>query len=293
MGSSGVLYGTADGTDREGVVFSLTPPQSPGGTWGEQVLYRFTGKSDDGGEPTSGLVFGQDGKLYGTTGAGGTLNLGTVFELTPPASPGGSWTETVIYSFGSDPADGGYPTKGALLVDKAGNLYGATEGSVYVLLRPSLPGAKWAMTVLCSFAPNFGPTGALAADSGGNLYGVSPFGGDGYCSAGCGTVFELTPSAAGGGWTERVLYSFTDQNGDGYYPNGGVIVGRDGTVYGTTAYGGSTTLGTIFWLTPPSDPGGVWAETVLQTNANPFARMSFGNSVIFGAGVDNIFEVKP
>ena len=45
-------------------------------------LYDFTGGSD-GGEPMSGVVFDEQGNLYGTTYQGGTNNLGVVFEITP------------------------------------------------------------------------------------------------------------------------------------------------------------------------------------------------------------------
>ena len=42
------------------------------------------------------------GNLYGTTGSGGVNDRrGTVFELTPPATSGESWTESILWSFGS------------------------------------------------------------------------------------------------------------------------------------------------------------------------------------------------
>src|SRR5664279_3075021 len=48
-----------------------------------------------------------------------------------------------------------------------------------------------------------GPQAGLVMDAAGNLYGTTYNGG----TYNYGTVFELTP-AAGGGWTERVLYMF-------------------------------------------------------------------------------------
>jgi uncharacterized repeat protein (TIGR03803 family) len=44
------------------------------------------------------LLADASGNLYGTTYYGGTANDGTVFALSPPTS-GGTWTETVLYSF--------------------------------------------------------------------------------------------------------------------------------------------------------------------------------------------------
>ena len=49
------------------------------------MLHSF-GRGTDGVSPNAGLIVDAAGNLYGTTIAGGILNLGTVFELTP--SPG-------------------------------------------------------------------------------------------------------------------------------------------------------------------------------------------------------------
>ena len=71
-----------------GVVYSLRPPASACKAalcaWTETVIYRFAGGSDDGATPQyANLAFDEAGNLYGTTSAGGTYNLGTVYELTP------------------------------------------------------------------------------------------------------------------------------------------------------------------------------------------------------------------
>jgi uncharacterized repeat protein (TIGR03803 family) len=85
----GKLYGTtASGGDNNngycsyggcGVVFKLTPKGK------ETVLHAFCAQNDcaDGASPGAGLIFGQKGKLYGTTGNGGAYNRGVVFKLTP------------------------------------------------------------------------------------------------------------------------------------------------------------------------------------------------------------------
>ena len=79
------------------------------------------------------------------------------------------------------------------------------------------------------------------------------------CSLGsCGTVFQLAPS--GSGWTETVLYRFT-QGDDGAYPSGGVIFDNSGNLYGTTEFGISGN-GTVFELTPS---GGQWIYTLLYS----------------------------
>jgi uncharacterized repeat protein (TIGR03803 family) len=61
--------------------------------------------------------------LYGTTTAGGTANMGTVFKLTPPNGGETDWTETVIYNFKGG-RDGSQPS--AVIADDSGALYGTT-----------------------------------------------------------------------------------------------------------------------------------------------------------------------
>jgi uncharacterized repeat protein (TIGR03803 family) len=125
---AGTLYGVTTGAVNEfGTVFELTP--GTGGTWTEKVLHVFTKNGTDGLGPNSPLVMDASGNLYGTTGAGGSGacsgGCGTVYELSPQA--GGTWSETILYSFLNNGADGIEPTSG-LTFDSSGNLYGVTSG---------------------------------------------------------------------------------------------------------------------------------------------------------------------
>jgi uncharacterized repeat protein (TIGR03803 family) len=106
------------------------------------------------------------------------------------------------------------------------------------------------------------PFAGLIADNAGNLYGTTADGGAGSCQGGCGTVFELS-SAAGGRWTETVLYSFTGGS-DGAFPEGGLIFDTAGNLYGTTIHGGASEDGTIFQLAAPATPGGTRTLNVLH-----------------------------
>jgi hypothetical protein len=54
--------------------------------------------------------------------------LGTVFEVSPPATSGGAWTEAVLHSFKGGTSDGANPYYGSLIADSSGNLYGTTQG---------------------------------------------------------------------------------------------------------------------------------------------------------------------
>jgi uncharacterized repeat protein (TIGR03803 family) len=108
------------------------------------------------------------------------------------------------------------------------------------------------------------PSGGMVFDSSGNLYGTTHFGG----AYGYGTVFELLPSK-NGGWSEKILHSFINNDQDGLEPEAGLILDSKGNLYGTTLGGGAygnnfkTNGGTVFGLSPGS--GGVWTENVLHS----------------------------
>ncbi|MFI5115931.1 MAG: choice-of-anchor tandem repeat GloVer-containing protein, partial [Terriglobales bacterium] len=254
----------------------------------EKVLYTFQGGTGDGAFPQAGLIFDTAGNLYGTTSLGGAYGFGTVFELTPTA--GGTWTEKVLYSFKNDGTDGSNP-KAGVIFDAAGNLYGTTSlggagvcqgagcGTVFELTPAA--GGTWTEKVLHSFGgatDGVIPEAGLIFDAAGNLYGTTGYGGP----YNWGTVFELTP-AAGGTWTENVLYSF--QGGaDGAGPAAGLVFDAAGNLYGTTEVGGAGVCqgngcGTVFELTPAA--GGTWTENVLYRfqsgadGANPYDALIF------------------
>ncbi|MGO9201966.1 MAG: choice-of-anchor tandem repeat GloVer-containing protein, partial [Limisphaerales bacterium] len=87
-GGDGDFYGTTagGGTYNAGTVFRI----GTNGALGR--LYSFTG-GNDGANPYAGLVQGRDGNFYGTTYAGGTYGVGTMFKISP------SGTLTTLYSF--------------------------------------------------------------------------------------------------------------------------------------------------------------------------------------------------
>ena len=107
----------------------------------------------------------------------------------------------------------------------------------------------------------FEPMGTLVADEAGNLYGTTADGGTGACQGGCGTVFELSPNPDGT-WTKTQLYSFVG-GAKGAFPNAGLVFDQHGNLYGTTLHSGASGDGTVFRLSPPSQPGNEWTETVL------------------------------
>jgi uncharacterized repeat protein (TIGR03803 family) len=205
------------------------------------LLYSFAGGSGDSADPYHTLIQGSDGDFYGTTLAGGAGNVGTIFKVTP------SGTETVFYSFASIPYSG-------LVQGSDGNIYGTTasggtsgRGTVFKI-TPS--GTE---TVLYSFpAGGSEPYTGLIQGSDGNFYGTTGANG----TSDDGTVFKVTPSG-----TETVLHVFAKSGSDGEIPYAGLIQGSDGNFYGTTYFGGSNGLGTVFKVTPSG------TETVLYSFA--------------------------
>jgi hypothetical protein len=301
---AGNLYGvtqnggssTCLSPDACGTVYTLTPPAQTGAAWTETVLYVFKGYTyGDGASPQGGLVIDDAGNLYGTTGYGGTgpclllggpVGCGTVYELSPPAQPGGPWTEAVLYSFrgGND----GFVAFGDLAFDNAGNLYGATLfgggkgttcdslyggqcGTVFALSPSKVKTGQWTERVLHRFAGvaqgvQFGdgasPNGGLVIDTMGNIYGTTLLGGYNCphnSNEGCGTVFELSRSSTNRAWVEKQIHVFMNTT-DGTQPSGGLVLGAGGSLCGA-ANGGPKASGLVFKLDICS--AGNCEETVL------------------------------
>jgi len=260
---SGNLYGTTTtgGLYGQGTVFELSP--SSGGSWTEQVLYSFGASASDGINPYDPVIIDAAGNLYGTTAGGGsnscdqfTLGCGTVFKLSPGT---GGWTETIIHYFENNGTDGFY-TLAPLVMDPRGNLYGATQfggGSsqcqfggltegcgVVFKLTPSSSGV-WPEHILYTFTGGTSPSqpsSALTFDTAGNIYGETAF-----TSTSDGSVYRLTRSTSGQ-WGLTTLLNFNGTNGSN--PQGGLIFGAGGHLFGTTVTGGASGLGVVFQITP-------------------------------------------
>jgi len=52
----------------------------------------------------------------------------------------------------------------------------------------------------------------------------------------------------GGTWTEKILHSFSDANGDGSMPVAALAISPTGVLFGTTSAGGTAGKGTVFAL---------------------------------------------
>jgi uncharacterized repeat protein (TIGR03803 family) len=116
QGSDAAFYGTVpSGPSSQGAVFRLTAAGS------YTVLHTFGSAPGDGQMPYGALIQASDGALYGTTSAGGSASLGTVYKLNLDGSD-----YAVVYSFGPIPGDGQQP-KAALMQGSDGALFGTTQ----------------------------------------------------------------------------------------------------------------------------------------------------------------------
>ena len=208
-------------------------------------------------------------------------------------------TESVLFSFNW--SDGALPYAG-LIVDKQGNMYGTTSsggsgsgaGAVFELTPAGTE------TILYSFGNlNDGqyPMGTLVQDASGNLYGTTEWGG----TSGQGTVFKVTPSG-----TETVLYNFTG-GADGGGPQSGLVLGRNGKLYGTTFYGGliacNSGCGTVFEVTPNgrervlysftggADGAGPAGTSVRDGGGNLYGTTFNGGLIACSFGCGVVFEI--
>ena len=120
LDKAGNIYGTVESSyvHNYGVVYKLTPRKKKG-LWTFKVLYAFTG-GKDAGYPVRGLAFDAAGNIFGMTDYGPYFHS-TVFELAAPVGKGGYQQKTLwTFDVGDTPA-------GGLVLDSAGNLYGATS----------------------------------------------------------------------------------------------------------------------------------------------------------------------
>jgi uncharacterized repeat protein (TIGR03803 family) len=191
--------------------------------------------------------------FYGTTDSGGTTNAqcyigcGTVFKVSA------SGEESVVYRFKGG-TDGFAPAGG--LIDVNGELFGTTStgangshcsygcGTVFKLTTDGK--SKKLLYTFAGGTDGADPVAGLIVVDG-SLYGTTEYGGikTKLCSAGCGTIFKVTTSGS-----ERIVYRFKGGK-DGAQPVSRLIA-LDGTLYGTTEFGGESTpfcakgCGTLF-----------------------------------------------
>jgi len=248
--------------------------------------------SGEGLHPTAGLTAG-NGFLLGTSNYPG----GRAFALFPTGS--GPYSEAVIAALGAGPVSSLTPISQTQLV-------GTDHDSAFMLTQS---GASVTKTVLFSFPAGTAPNSALSIDATGTLYGTASGSATGTKHK-SGFVYALSP-VGDGTYTATVALDFKLGLVGGSHPQG-VTVGADGSLYGATAFGGTTTCtygttadvgcGVVYRLT---NVGGTWTEKVIYRfaggldGAGPGEVTLDASGAIYGATVDGgngqgmIYKITP
>jgi uncharacterized repeat protein (TIGR03803 family) len=224
--SNGQLYGTCY---LGGPYASCTVDRYDPITGTYHMVYGFD--ITNGDYPMSGLIEGHNGKLYGAASAGGTSYMGVIYSIDMVTE-----VYTPLYSFNT--VDGSSPWGAPIL--KNGILFGLTTtgGSNSSGVLYSFNIATGTYTALHHFSSLDGttPKGSLFEASNGLLYGLTSAGG----ANGYGTIFSFNPVNN----IFTALYSFTGT--EGAAPEGTLMQGADGKLYGVTKTGGTNNTGVLF-----------------------------------------------
>lgn len=173
--------------------------------------------------------------------------------------------------------------------------------TLFATLTATLPAQAQTETVLYNFcslancADGSTPSGPLIKDSSGNLYGTTQ--GSDEDENGGGVVYRLSPEGV-----ETVLHDFALTPGDGLVPQSGVIMDRDGNLYGFTGSGGAYRAGTAFKLAPdgtetilhsfgssPTDGESPNGPVVMDKQGNLYGTAYYGGEYEYGT----IFKIRP
>jgi uncharacterized repeat protein (TIGR03803 family) len=291
--SRGMLYGaSSSGGDPKcegyyggcGLIFEVRPSGM-----GYHVLHAFAGGADDGAAPYAIVVANKT--LYGVALAGGSSSgsgcdpngCGVLFEVDIA-----SGKERVLHHFHGAPGDGTFPDS---LIDVNGTLYGTTEygggggcegNGCGTLFEMSTSGSEHILYSFHGFYSGSGdgwfPLNVIEVK--GTFYGVTGYGGAYECGqgSGCGTVFKTSNSGS-----ETVLYRF--QGGaDGENPD--AVTDVNGTLYGTTEYGGGGSecggCGTIFSASTSGGENVLYRFAGGSDGANPANGLTNVNGTLFG-----------
>ena len=234
-----------------------------------QVLFRFghhaNPRHDIGGANPEGLIE-MGGTLYGTTSAGGA-NWGTVYSMSTVGA------KKVLHRFNYKSSDGLNPVRD--LIEVKSLLYGATyiggkcgSGSVYSITTTGTE------IILHSFCGSEGiqPLAGLL-NVNGTLYGTTQYG---VSSSNDGTVYSVTTAG-----TFKILHNFTGSPNDGAEP-AAPLLNVNGTLFGTTAYGGSGNHGTVYTIDATGKEKVLYNFQGGSDGALPFSGLIDVNGTLYG-----------
>jgi uncharacterized repeat protein (TIGR03803 family) len=238
-----------------------------------QLTTRSTFHPPQSYSPNALLVRRSDGTIWGSTTYGGTGNRGTIFTLATNNQL------IVIADFGASP---GYEPRDGLTLGADGELYGTTayvgggpyfgSGTIFKVASNST------VVTLHQFQLSDGYDPALStADRFGNLYGITTGGGptNESFTLGAGTVFQINTNG-----TFTNLFMFNGTNG--HFPFVGLTLDVDGTLYGSTVFGGDeyenglAGKGTLFRISTNKVFSTLYDFSGGADGGEPYCIMAFG-----------------
>ena len=215
-----------------------------------ETLYRFSGKADGLGA-YGGFAANSPSVLYGITSSGGNFDnmhcgdgCGTIFSLDPASGKFASlhkFTEGEGISLNSPLAPGGgniyYGAAGyggPGVTAGGGSIFKFDTGSRTVTVLYTLKGDNGTLTL----------PGTSVTLAKGGLYGSVVLGGPGNF----GGIYRLDITTK----ALKLVYAFggSANRPAGYNMNVGMVVGKDGMIYGATLQGGSKNSGMLFRIDP-------------------------------------------
>jgi uncharacterized repeat protein (TIGR03803 family) len=308
QGRDGNMYSTtATGGcfGSNGAAFKITPKGKL------TVVHSFSLGAGDGIGPQSGLTLGTDGDFWGAT-EGEDFNAGSIFKMTAS----GKETNFATVLGGTNDVDGFAPVAPPVQ-GMDGNFYGMTsyggnrgictygDAGCGVIYRITPSGKTYKVIYTFDQTNGANPSSPLVLGTDGNFYGTTYHGGSvGKVFENAGVIFRVTPA---GKYTVLYVFCSLANCHDGANPVGGLVQGADGNFYGTTEYGGTSSIipeGVAFKVTPAGK------LTVLNSfcslasckdGSNPFGGLvqaTDGNlyGTTLGGGANNqgaIFQVTP
>jgi uncharacterized repeat protein (TIGR03803 family) len=314
-----------------GTVFKVTPSGQLTQLWAFSCAQG--GSCLNGRTPQGGVIEASDGNFYGMTTAGGTYNDGTIYRITSAGSLTTLYS-FCWYPNTCSPYSGGNPV-GPLMQASNGDLYGTTtsgtafkislKGKFKLLYTWPVSGSDgWLLqvgkvlygttttggannlgsifkmslagkvTTLYSFGsqPNCAdgqyPEAGLVRAANGALYGTTEVGGTSGCG-GYGTVFKITKK---GQFTSIVSFQAGTTPANPLAP---LVLAPDGSLYGTTLYGGNPSAGFVYqiandtlanaWLFPGTNGcvgGTPYGGLMLASDGNLYGSDDDGDCVDSG-----------
>lgn len=239
----GYLWTTArfNGANFHGTVFKI---QIATGNVTKVVDFSGPTGPAPGSEPIAGLARDASGFMWGTTPAGGSDDVGTLFKINA-----GTGEFTSVRHFTPElAADRGHIPRATLTADGTGQLWGTTrEGGTSdngTLFRVDPSDGSYVtfaqFTGAADAVSPYAPIGGLTSDAAGFLWGTTFYGGP----ENRGVIYKVHPATG----VVAMVRSFTGRAGvtRGSHPECKLLDAGTGWFWGTTVAGGAADFGTVF-----------------------------------------------